>query len=213
MCSNIFTSKDKNKMFCCISCYHNHMKKTAQNNPLIKRICINPSCMVDFSVKIKSNKKKFCSRSCAAQVNNVAFPKRDKVHSCKKCGVKVKSGRSYCDKDFASLYEERRNVRIQAWIKGEWNGCQKNNSLMSQTVSNYLLKQANYACSGCGFNTPHPVDGSTILEIDHINGDGTDHSPSNVRVLCPNCHALTPTYRGRNVGNGKRTIHYIRVTR
>lgn len=35
------------------------------------------------------------------------------------------------------------------------------------------------------------------LELDHINGDPTDNRFENLRVLCPNCHALTPTYCGR----------------
>jgi Zn finger protein HypA/HybF involved in hydrogenase expression len=35
------------------------------------------------------------------------------------------------------------------------------------------------------------------LEIDHINGNGEDHSRSNMIALCPNCHSVTPTWRGR----------------
>jgi hypothetical protein len=38
------------------------------------------------------------------------------------------------------------------------------------------------------------------LELDHVNGDRTDNRFANLRLLCPNCHALTPTYRGRNIG-------------
>ena len=38
------------------------------------------------------------------------------------------------------------------------------------------------------------------LELDHVNGDRTDNRLENLRLLCPNCHALTPTYRGRNIG-------------
>ena len=37
------------------------------------------------------------------------------------------------------------------------------------------------------------------LELDHINGRRDDNRLSNLRVLCPNCHAQTPTYRGRNI--------------
>jgi 5-methylcytosine-specific restriction endonuclease McrA len=35
-------------------------------------------------------------------------------------------------------------------------------------------------------------------QLDHINGDSQDHRLENLRILCPNCHALTPTYCGKN---------------
>ena len=34
----------------------------------------------------------------------------------------------------------------------------------------------------------------------HINGDRTDNRLGKLRLLCTNRHALTPTYRGRNIG-------------
>jgi 5-methylcytosine-specific restriction endonuclease McrA len=38
------------------------------------------------------------------------------------------------------------------------------------------------------------------LEVDHVNGISTDHRLENLRILCPNCHAQTETYRGKNIG-------------
>jgi hypothetical protein len=34
-----------------------------------------------------------------------------------------------------------------------------------------------------------------IFELDHINGDNSDNRIENLRILCPNCHSQTPTFR------------------
>jgi len=51
-------------------------------------------------------------------------------------------------------------------------------------------------CSSCGgsewLGSPMP------LELDHVDGDKTNNQLDNLRLICPNCHALTPTYRGKN---------------
>ena len=57
-----------------------------------------------------------------------------------------------------------------------------------------LFQEANYSCSQCGFNKTRD-NGHPILEIDHIDGDHTNNTRENLRVLCPNCHALTPNFR------------------
>ena len=37
------------------------------------------------------------------------------------------------------------------------------------------------------------------LEVHHLNGDNKDNDPSNLQLVCPNCHALTDFYRGKNI--------------
>jgi hypothetical protein len=37
------------------------------------------------------------------------------------------------------------------------------------------------------------------LELHHKNGNHSDHRSKNIEILCPNCHAFTDNYRGRNV--------------
>lgn len=52
-------------------------------------------------------------------------------------------------------------------------------------------------CYGCGLEEwlGEPIP----LELEHINGDRWDNRRKNLTLLCPNCHARTPTYRGRNI--------------
>ena len=54
-----------------------------------------------------------------------------------------------------------------------------------------------HRCEQCG-NTEW--QGVPIpLEVHHINGNRRDNDLCNLQLLCPNCHALTPTYRGKNI--------------
>jgi hypothetical protein len=63
------------------------------------------------------------------------------------------------------------------------------------------LKQP--ACELCGW-AQHAADGRIPLELDHINGDTDDNRMENLRILCPNCHALQPTHRGLNRKSRRR---------
>jgi hypothetical protein len=51
-------------------------------------------------------------------------------------------------------------------------------------------------CELCGIDTwqGRPL----LLALDHINGDPSDNRLVNLRIVCPNCHALTETWCARN---------------
>jgi 5-methylcytosine-specific restriction endonuclease McrA len=98
----------------------------------------------------------------------------------------------------------------QAWNKGNrGNGkprielkdiLKKNNYFQSYKLKKRLFaaKLKPQHCEECGWNRK-TKDGRMPLELDHINGDSRDNRIENLRILCPNCHSLKPTHRGRNI--------------
>ena len=75
----------------------------------------------------------------------------------------------------------------------------KNSPVSQKVMRGYVERHQllDYHCQNCGCDGKWQ-DGEISLEIDHIDGDNTNNQLSNLRYLCPNCHALTETYRGKN---------------
>ena len=80
----------------------------------------------------------------------------------------------------------------------------ENSSYQSCKLKLRLIKEGlkKNQCEHC-LNTMW--NGLTIpIELDHINGINTDNRLDNLQILCPNCHAQTPTYRSKNKNKSAR---------
>lgn len=93
----------------------------------------------------------------------------------------------------------------QGWNKNNFNlEVFKNDNLIGNGKALNILKHLRgNRCENCGLeewmNNPIP------LEVHHIDGDHYNNDLTNLQLLCPNCHALTDNWRGRNISN-RQTI-------
>ena len=86
----------------------------------------------------------------------------------------------------------------------------KNSPVTQKVLRGYVERHQviEYKCANCGCDG-NWQGGTISLEIDHIDGDNSNNEIFNLRYLCPNCHALTETYRGRNKALKNKCVESI----
>lgn len=201
-CDIEFQPVSKVHKYCCTR----HAEKVARKRfedgaPIAK--CERIDCTNTFPKK--DRRKRFCSRSCAAKVNNTLYPKREKIDKeCAGCDNTFKSNDSrqrYCSKSCAAgNRNSQTEAKVLQWIESGEDWSRKDHTIPIP-VRKYLLKEAGNKCTKCGWAEPNPKLGRPILCIDHINGNWKDNRRDNLVVLCYNCHTLTPTFNALNIGS------------
>ena len=91
----------------------------------------------------------------------------------------------YCNLDCHNANKTQKKIT-------EW----KETGKFSKRPVKQYLATLREGCWECGISSWN--DKELVLELDHINGVNTNHREENLRLLCPNCHSQTPTFKGRN---------------
>lgn len=120
---------------------------------------------------------------------------------CGHCKKEYTPGRNTMGKYCSNQCQQDHSFhqRYEAWLNGHVES--------SPTwLKRALLKLHGHSCSICKLAVWN--DQPIPLETEHKDGNSENNSISNLCLICPNCHAQTPTYKARNRGNGR---HFRRV--
>jgi hypothetical protein len=67
-----------------------------------------------------------------------------------------------------------------------------------------LLKERGHRCECC--NNTEWLGKPITIELEHIDGNNKNNAKENLKLLCPNCHSQTETWRGKNINTGRTKI-------
>jgi hypothetical protein len=179
--------------------------------PVPNKICA--TCSKEFYRTIshdKNSKSKlfFCSTNCkniAQQIGGIIKPAhygKYKNKNCIRCDAPIaqtKHPRKFC-KGCQSEYQYENYIK--EWLNGEKDGMLGPASI-SPYIRRWMFEKHNSKCEECGWARTNPSTGKIPLTIDHVDGNWKNNHPDNLKLLCPCCHALTPTFGSLNKGKGR----------
>ena len=134
----------------------------------------------------------------------MVMPKK-KRNNCRFCDEEtLRPGYIYCSNKCQQSWQY--DEYIKRWQRGEEHGLQKM-GVVSRHVKRYLREKFDNKCCLCSWAKVNPKTGIVPLVADHVDGNWQNNTESNLRLICPNCDSLQPTYAALNKGNGRKGRH------
>lgn len=152
-----------------------------------------------------------CNRQMIVQVGHgaplhsiflidIAIDSNMKTYICQNCGrINDIKGRSYANKycNNRCQHEKQNKDRVAQWMS-------TSNKAFDQIpgwIKKTLIQTNGHICQVCKLAEwqGRPI----TLECDHIDGDHSNNRVDNLRLICPNCHSQTLTYKNKNKGKGR----------
>ena len=128
--------------------------------------------------------------------------KKDRIYTCDYCDTIIpfkgySNNHKYCSNacQMSLRNKKRRERDLALFNEGKLSA--------RKYIYEILVERDGNRCSKCDL-----IDwqGKPIrLWVDHIDGNAANNSPTNFRLVCPNCDSQSPTFGAKNTGNGRRS--------
>ena len=145
----------------------------------------------------------FCSQKCTKgreQTPEMSQKKREKTL------IHWEPDGKFRKYDWDTLNKGATKIKksLERWYVKADIRVQNGEPLCDETTKKYLIEKHGHECWECGVTEWR---GEKLhLEMDHIDGNNKNNDIDNIRILCPNCHSITPTWRYKNNKNNKKQV-------
>lgn len=94
-----------------------------------------------------------------------------------------------------------KGVPLELIISGEYDKEYKSDRLAKRLID---AGYKEYRCEKCGLSEwlGNPIP----LHMHHKDGNHLNNKLENIELLCPNCHAMTDNYAGKNINHEKKIL-------
>lgn len=131
----------------------------------------------------------------------VSRSKKDDNSNCKICNKTLYGGnKTQCCIKCKNLIKAKE--RLNVWLETGDLGISVGTTLRGH-LRDLVFDYFNNKCSICGIDS-FWNNAPLVLILDHIDGDASNNSVSNLRIVCPNCDSQLDTYKSKNKNSARR---------
>lgn len=107
--------------------------------------------------------------------------------------TKINENRKITNYNNLKALHSKKSIPLEDILNGNDNHYYNSNSLKNRLIKSGIKE---YKCECCGLSEwlGNPIP----LQLHHEDGNHNNNILENLKLLCPNCHALTDTYAGKN---------------
>jgi hypothetical protein len=205
-CGNEFETTIKNgKKFCNNSCSatYNNKLRVLDYEKKKEVFCVTCNEVIEVNIRA-SNKNCKCDKCNSKKIirnkeNRIKLNKKyanlKQGNKCLNCGKELKSKQAFfCNNTCCAQFKFK-----EIFKKIESGDA----TLKEKQYKKYLIEKYGNKCMECGWDKINPFCNKVPIELEHIDGNSENNSLDNLKLLCPNCHSLTPTYKALNIGKGR----------
>jgi hypothetical protein len=131
---------------------------------------------------------------------SMPMPKKERSN-CLFCGGEPsRPGYKYCSN--SCQHEYQYHLFIERWHSGTESGIDSV-GIVKRPIKRFLREKFDNKCYLCGWSELNFSTKVVPLVADHIDGNWRNNAEENLRLVCPNCDALSPTFSALNKGRGR----------